>query len=71
MRQRGVTYTGRGTMTITGSNYQMEHNPSDRRVLVKDDESVHKGTGSISAPPGTIRCTITDRNTLDNSCVCQ
>jgi uncharacterized repeat protein (TIGR01451 family) len=67
----GVTYTGRGTMTIRGSTYQLEHNPGDRRVLVKDDEAVHKGSGSIGAPPGTIRCTITDRNTLDNSCVCQ
>ncbi len=67
----GVTYTGRGTMTIRGSAYTLEHNPLDRRVLVKDDEGVHKGSGSISAPPGTIRCTITDRNTQDNSCVCQ
>jgi len=58
-------------MTIRGSAYTLEHNPLDRRVLVKDDEGVHKGSGSISAPPGTIRCTITDRNTQDNSCVCQ
>jgi len=67
----GVTYIGRGTMTIRGSIFTLEHNPSDRRVLVKDDEGVHKASGSIQAPPGTTRCTIIDRNTLDNSCVCQ
>jgi HYR domain/Domain of unknown function DUF11/Calx-beta domain len=67
----GVTYTGKGTMTIRGSTYQLQHNPLDRRVLVNVDESVHKGSGSIQAPPGTIRCTITDRNTRDNSCACE
>jgi len=67
----GVTYTGRGTMTIRGSIYTMEHNPADRRVLVKVDEEVHKGSAAIQSPPGTIRCTITDTNTQNNSCVCQ
>ncbi len=67
----GVTYTGKGTMTIRGSLYTLEHNPGDRRVLVKDDEATHKGSGSMSAPPGTVRCTLTDRNTRDNSCICQ
>jgi len=67
----GVTYTGTGTMIIRGSIFTLEHNAADRRVLVKDDEGVHKASGSIQAPPGTTRCTITDRNTLDNSCVCQ
>jgi hypothetical protein len=67
----GVTYTGKGTITIRGSTYTLVHNPSDRRVLVKADESVHKGSGSIQSPPGTIKCTITDRNTQNNSCACQ
>jgi uncharacterized repeat protein (TIGR01451 family) len=67
----GVTYTGRGTITRKGSLYTLEHNAADRRVLIKDDESVHKGSGSIQAPPGTTRCTITDRNTQNNSCACQ
>ncbi len=67
----GVTYTGKGTITRRGSLYTLEHNKAGRRVLVKDDESVHKGSGSLQAPPGTTRCTITDRNTQDNSCACQ
>ncbi len=67
----GVTYTGTGTITRRGSLYTLEHNKAGRRVLVKDDESVHKGSGSLQAPPGTTRCTITDRNTQDNTCACQ
>jgi uncharacterized repeat protein (TIGR01451 family) len=67
----GVRYTGQGTVTKKGSSYTLEHNSSDRRVLVKVDEAVHKGSGSIQSPPGTTRCTITDRNTQNNSCVCQ
>jgi hypothetical protein len=68
---KGVIYTGQGTMTIKGSTFVLEHNSSDRRLLVKVDEAVHKGSGSIQSPPGTTRCTITDRNTQNNSCVCQ
>jgi len=27
---------------------------------------LNAGSGSIQAPPGTVRCTITDRNTLND-----
>jgi len=66
----GVVYTGKGTITHVGLQYTLVHNPTDRRVLVKDDEATHRATGSIQAPPGTIRCSITDRNTQDNTCTC-
>jgi uncharacterized repeat protein (TIGR01451 family) len=67
----GITYTGRGTMTVRGLTYKLVHNPQDRRLVVNVDESVHKGSASLQAPPGTQRCSLSDRNTQDNSCACQ
>jgi hypothetical protein len=45
----------------------LEHNPADRRVLGRVDKSVRAGSGSIQAPAGAIRCTITDRSTLNDT----
>ena len=67
----GVTFTGRGTVLRQGNTFTLMHNPSDRRLLATDDESAHKATASLQAPPGTNRCTITDKNTQNNNCVCQ
>jgi HYR domain/Subtilase family len=63
----GITFTGVGTSIIKGCVFTLQHNPADRRVLGLVDKSVHRGTASIQAPPGTIRCTITDRNTLNDT----
>ncbi len=68
----GTTFTGTGKSTIQGCVFTLQHNPADRRVLGRVDKAVHSGTASLQAPPGTIRCTITDRNTLnDTNLVCQ
>ncbi|HJQ26797.1 MAG TPA: HYR domain-containing protein [Blastocatellia bacterium] len=67
----GTTFTGRGKLTVRGSIYTLEHSTTDRRVLVTDDESQHRGTASLQVPPGTTRCTITDRDTRNNTCQCQ
>jgi subtilisin-like proprotein convertase family protein len=64
---KGVTYTGVGKSTIQGCVYTLQHNPVDRRVLGRVDKSVHRGTASLQAPAATTRCTITDRNTLDDT----
>ena len=66
----GTLFSGRGTLTIKGSTYKLEHNPADRRVLATIDESVHRGIASIQSPPGMVRCTITDTNTRNNNCAC-
>jgi len=63
----GITFTGIGTSTIKGCVFTLQHNPADRRVLGRVDKAVHAGTASLQAPPGTIRCTITDRNTLNDT----
>jgi hypothetical protein len=63
----GVTFTGIGKSKVQGCVYTLEHNPADRRVLGRVDKSVRAGSGSIQAPAGTIRCTITDRSTLNDA----
>lgn len=67
----GTVFTGKGKVTIRGSVYTLEHNATDRRVLVTDDESSHKGNASLQVPVGTTRCTISDRDTRNNTCLCQ
>jgi hypothetical protein len=67
---KGVTYTGTATVTRKGSLATFQHFTSSRRVLATFDGALFKGNGSIQSPPGTIRCTITDRDTRNNTCVC-
>ncbi|HKQ04322.1 MAG TPA: HYR domain-containing protein [Blastocatellia bacterium] len=67
----GTTFTGRGKITIRGNTYTLDHTAADRRVLVTDDEGVHRATASLQVPPGTPRCTINDRDTRNNTCQCQ
>jgi hypothetical protein len=63
----GITFTGIGKSTIQGCVFTLQHNPADRRVLGRVDKAVHAGTASLQFPPGTTRCTITDRNTLNDT----
>lgn len=67
----GTTFTGRGTVSIRGCTIALQHNTSDRRVAASLDTSAFKGSASLQAPPGTIKCSINDRDTRNNSCVCQ
>ena len=67
---KGVTYTGTATVTRRGNQATFQHFTSDRRVLATFDGGLFKGNGSIQSPPGTIRCTITDRDTRNNTCAC-
>jgi hypothetical protein len=67
----GTVFTGRGDVRIKGQVYTLEHNASDRRVRASVDTGQGKGNASIQSPPGSIRCTITDRNTRGNSCPCR
>jgi len=62
--------TGTGKITKKGSLITLEHIATDRRVLIKLDGSAKAGTASLQAPPGRVVCTITDKNTTNNTCVC-
>jgi len=64
---KGTTFSGVGKATIQGCVFTLQHNPVDRRVLGRVDKAVHAGNASIQSPAGTIRCTITDRNTLNDT----
>jgi hypothetical protein len=67
----GSIFTGKGRVTRLGCSYTLEHNATDRKVLGKIDKSVYKGNASLQSPPGANRCSITDRDTRNNACVCQ
>jgi len=67
----GTVFTGVGTVLIQGCVVTIQHYPADRRVLIKFDGSVGAGTASLQSPPGVFKCTITDRNTKNNTCACQ
>jgi HYR domain len=67
----GTTFTGVAQVTRKGNVATFQDNSGGRRVQATDDEAVFKGTASIQSPPGTIKCTITDRDTRNDSCVCQ
>ena len=66
----GTVFSGRATVYKKGSVVTFEHNPADRRVLAKKDGTVCRGTASLQSPPGSLRCTITDRDTRNNTCQC-
>ncbi len=64
----GITFTGVGKTKRQGCVFTLDHTTAaDRRVLGRVDKAVHSGTGSLQAPPGTGRCTIGDRNTLNDT----
>ncbi|MEW6127478.1 MAG: HYR domain-containing protein [Acidobacteriota bacterium] len=67
----GTVYTGKGSVTKQGNLWTLTHNTTDRRVLVRLDGSANSGSGYMQTPPGTTRCSITDRDIRNNSCLCQ
>jgi hypothetical protein len=66
----GTTFTGVGTVKQIGSSFTLSHTPPDRRVqgtLNIDGTS----TASLQAPPGTTKCTITDKPNIGvHTCIC-
>jgi 6-phosphogluconolactonase (cycloisomerase 2 family) len=66
----GTVFTGLALVTRRGNTVTFQDNAPDRRVLVTDDQSAHRGKASLQSPPGIMKCTIADRNTTNNSCAC-
>ncbi|HST24001.1 MAG TPA: pre-peptidase C-terminal domain-containing protein [Blastocatellia bacterium] len=68
----GTTFTGVATVKQSGDTFNLQHNAPDRRVLIKlsAGSSPPSGTGSIQSPSGTNRCTIQDRDTRNDTCLC-
>ena len=67
----GMVFTGVAFVTRRGNIATFQHNAPMHRVQASYDGAVFKGSASLQAPPGTIKCTIIDRDTRNNSCVCQ
>jgi hypothetical protein len=66
----GTTISGIGTITKRGGDITLTHSPPDRRVTAKVSTAVKTGTASLQRPPGTLKCTLTDKNYQGNSCNC-
>jgi hypothetical protein len=62
---------GRGTVTLQGGDMTLQHSTGDRRVLGKVSLSMKKGIASLQSPPGSTKCTITDKDITNNNCACQ
>jgi hypothetical protein len=66
----GTIYTGKGSVVKQGGTYTLTHNTTTRRVLAKLDTAQKKGTATLQEPIGVMKCSITDSNTLNNTCLC-
>jgi hypothetical protein len=63
----GTTFTGVGKVQTQGCVYTLSATPADRRVQARVDKAAHAGSASLQSPPGTTRCTITDRDTRNDT----
>ena len=66
----GTIFTGTASVLARGCTFTLQHNPADRRLLITVDFAVRSGKASLQFPPGTTKCTITDRNITNNTCAC-
>lgn len=65
----GQKYTGTGSVTKKGCTITLAENAA-RRITITVDTSAKKGSGSIQNPPGTMLCTITDKDMANDACNC-
>jgi hypothetical protein len=62
------TTTGKGTITMKGCIFTLEHNAPDRRVMSTIDQCTNTGSATVQTAAPKMKFTITDRNTTDNTC---
>jgi 6-phosphogluconolactonase (cycloisomerase 2 family) len=67
----GSPFTGVGTILKKGCVATLEHNTPQRRVLAKVDPGTNKGNATLQSPPGSLKCTITDKDITNNTTICQ
>ena len=66
----GFTTGGTAALTKRGGVITLQQNAPDRRLLATVDASANKGTASMQVFSKGATFTITDRNTLNNTCSC-
>ncbi|MEW6125519.1 MAG: HYR domain-containing protein [Acidobacteriota bacterium] len=62
---------GKGAATRQGNLFKLTHQPADRRLAAQLDATMFRGSASLQMPVGITACSITDRDTRNNSCRCQ
>jgi HYR domain-containing protein len=66
--------SGRGTLTVRGCQFGIEHIKGDRKVIIGGDTSANSGLGAgnavINKTNGHMVIQITDRNMSNNTCQC-
>jgi uncharacterized delta-60 repeat protein len=62
---------GKGSLISRGGTFTLQDYEADRRVLARVDTSVNRGTASVQIFSQATTFTITDRNTLNNTCTCR
>lgn len=67
---RGATFAGIAQVTRRGNVVSFAQLAPDRRVRAIADGSVFRGNAALQSPTGTTICTIGDRDTRNNTCVC-
>lgn len=67
----GVTITGMGTLTKRGGGLTLQDFSVDRKVLAKIDTAVNRASAGIQIYSQGATFTITDRNTINNTCACR
>ena len=68
----GMTTSGVGKVVTQGNVVSLVQgsNETDRRLVATLDRSTKRGTASLQSPAGSLICSITDRNTANNTCSC-
>ena len=68
----GTIFTGVGTIKKVGNTITLTHNAPDRKIVfnISSGSFPPSAQGSIQSPPGTNRCTLQDRDTRNDTCVC-
>ena len=66
----GFTLSGTGTVRLRGSIVTLQQNGPDVRVSASIDNAAHRGVASIQVFSRGTTFTVTDRNTINNTCTC-
>jgi hypothetical protein len=67
----GQVLSGTAAVTVKGLVTTLQFSGADRRITATIDKATRKGSATIQLLPQRVAFTITDRNTLNNSCACQ
>lgn len=66
----GLVIEGTGAVSRRGNNITLQHNPPDRRVIVRVDRERARGHATLHSFTSRATFTINDRSIADNDCSC-